>query len=173
MTARQICKESGLSLSQWQRAKDAGIDVKDLAAMKAYRETINPRTKAPKETPSVAVAGDDGQMSLDDLERELGRPGITPNDALTLQRRINAMKQLAQYRQAMGQLISRDDVRDHFVRCATSIQAFLRKYEKEIPALCLGLPINQSSPKVKDRTREMQAEWSSLESDFWKEHQEG
>jgi hypothetical protein len=171
-SARSICKEVGLSLSQWQQAKDAGVDVKSLDAMKAFRETINPRPRHSSETANRPV-GDDGElMSLDDLEKALGRKDITPNEALTLQRQINAMKQLAQYRQAMGQLISRDEVKDHFIRCATSIQSFLRKFEKEIPALCLGLPINQSSPKVKERIREMQAEWANLEGEFWSDHQE-
>ena len=172
MTARKICEAAGLSLSQWQAAKNAGIDVKDLDAMKAFRQTINPRNRGGKETPVRDASEESGTMSLADLEAALGAKGITPNEALTLQRQINAMKQLAQYRQAMGQLISRDEVRDHFVHAATSIQSFLRKFEKEIPALCLGLPISQSAPKVKDRIREMQAEWSNLESEFWKEHPE-
>jgi phage terminase Nu1 subunit (DNA packaging protein) len=71
-----------------------------------------------------------------------------------------------------GKLIEREDVRVYFVKCASSMQAFLRKFEKEIPVLCLGLPINQSSPKVKDRIREMQAEWANLEGEFWADHQE-
>ena len=71
-----------------------------------------------------------------------------------------------------GKSIARADVKDCFTQCTSSIQSFLRKFEKEIPALCLGLPISQSSPKVKDRIREMQAEWANLESDFWKEHPE-
>ena len=172
MTARQMCEATGLSLSQWQKAKEAGVDVKDLGAMTAFRQTINPRNRGGKETPPINPGDDSEWMSLDELEKALGRKNITPNEALTLQRQINAMKQLAQYRQAMGQLISRDEVKDHFIRCATSIQSFLRKFEKEIPALCLGLPINQSSPKVKDRIREMQAEWANLEGEFWSDHQE-
>jgi hypothetical protein len=167
-----MCEATGLSLSQWQKAKKSGVDVKDLDAMKAFRQTINPRNRGGKETPPTDPGDDSEWMSLDELEKALGRKNITPNEALTLQRQINAMKQLAQYRQAMGQLISRDEVKDHFIRCATSIQSFLRKFEKEIPALCLGLPINQSSPKVKDRIREMQAEWANLEGEFWSEHQE-
>jgi hypothetical protein len=167
-----MCEATGLSLSQWQKAKEAGVDVKDLGAMTAFRQTINPRNRGGKETPPINPGDDSEWMSLDELEKALGRKNITPNEALTLQRQINAMKQLAQYRQAMGQLISRDEVKDHFIRCATSIQSFLRKFEKEIPALCLGLPINQSSPKVKDRIREMQAEWANLEGEFWSDHQE-
>jgi hypothetical protein len=167
-----MCEATGLSLSQWQKAKKSGVDVKDLDAMKAFRQTINPRNRGRKETPPADPGDDSEWMSLDELEKALGRKSITPNEALTLQRQINAMKQLAQYRQAMGQLISRDEVKDHFIRCATSIQSFLRKFEKEIPALCLGLPINQSSPKVKDRIREMQAEWANLEGEFWSDHQE-
>lgn len=173
MTARKICEATGLSLSQWQQAKDAGIDVKDLDAMKAFRKSIIPRNRAATETRSGDSGGEGGQMSMEDLEKALGAKGLGPVEALTLQRQINAMKALAQYRQAMGQLISRDEVRDHFVRAATSIQSFLRKFEKEIPALALGLPINQSAPKVKDRIREMQAEWSNLEGEFWHERPEG
>jgi len=76
------------------------------------------------------------------------------------------------YETQTGRMIDRDEVREHFIRAASSIQSFCRKFEKEIPALCLGLPINQSSPKVKDRIREMQAEWTNLEGEFWKDHPE-
>ena len=171
-SARAICEASGLSLSQWKQAKDAGIDVKDLDAMKAFRKTIPTINRPPRETESADHDPDAEPMTLDEMEAELSRPGLSPNDALTAQRRINAMKQLAQYRQATGRLIDRDEVREYFIRAASSIQSFCRKFEKEIPALCLGLPINQSSPKVKDRIREMQTEWTNLEGEFWKDHPE-
>jgi hypothetical protein len=50
------------------------------------------------------------------------------------------------------------------------IQAFLRRYEREIPALCLGLTLSQSVPIVKAKTRELQDMLASMESDFWKDH---
>jgi hypothetical protein len=55
---------------------------------------------------------------------------------------------------------------------AMAMQSFLRRYEREIPAICLGLSLSQSTPLVKAKTREMQDHLADLESEFWKEHPE-
>jgi transcriptional regulator with XRE-family HTH domain len=87
-----------------------------------------------------------------------GKPRADRESLLCQKLEVDIAIKQAQLDEINGKLIPRADVKDHFVRVASSIQAFLRKYEKEIPALCLGLPLNQSAPKVKERTREMQAE---------------
>jgi phage terminase Nu1 subunit (DNA packaging protein) len=69
-----------------------------------------------------------------------------------------------------GKLVPRAEVEEHFVRAAMGIQSFLRRYEREIPALCLGLTLSQSTPLVKGRTRELQDLLASMESEFWKDH---
>lgn len=71
---------------------------------------------------------------------------------------------------ATGKSVSRSEVEEHFVRAAMGIQSFLRRYEREIPALCLGLTLSQSMPLVKAKTRELQDMLASMESEFWKDH---
>jgi hypothetical protein len=70
--------------------------------------------------------------------------------------------------EADGLLISRAEVERQHVAIAMATQAFLRRWEREIPALCLGLSLSQSMPLVKARTRELQNLLASMESDFWK-----
>jgi hypothetical protein len=53
-----------------------------------------------------------------------------------------------------------------------AMQSYLRRYEREIPALCLGLTLSQSTPLVKARTRELQDVLANTSSDFWNEHPE-
>jgi phage terminase Nu1 subunit (DNA packaging protein) len=66
-----------------------------------------------------------------------------------------------------SKLISRAEVEEHFTRAAMAMQSFLRRYEREIPALCLGLSLSQSTPIVKAKTREMQDHLADLNSEFW------
>lgn len=166
-SARNICKEVGLSLSQWQKAKDAGVDVKDIEAMRAFRKTLNMRANGKKETTPPTESG---TMSFEQIEAELRRPDLDPNTARTLKLRIESLRGMVKYQAEMGKLVSRAEVEEHFVRAAMGIQAFLRRYEREVPALCLGLPLSQSVPIVKAKTRELQDMLASMESDFWKDH---
>lgn len=71
-----------------------------------------------------------------------------------------------------SKLISRAEVEEHFKRAAIAMQSFLRRYEREIPALCLGLSLSQSTPIVKAKTREMQDHLADLNSEFWNERPE-
>jgi hypothetical protein len=170
-TARSICEEAGLSLSQWQKAKDAGIDVKDVEAMKAFRKTINMRANGKKKPLNDDLESGE-EITLDQMESQLRRKDLDPNTARTLKLQIESLKLMIQYKAAMGKLVPRAEVEEHFVRAAMAMQSFLRRYEREIPALCLGLTITKSTPLVKARTREMQETLSSLESEFWKDHPE-
>lgn len=71
-----------------------------------------------------------------------------------------------------GKLIPRAEVEELLVRIAMAMQSYLRRYEREIPALCLGLTLSQSTPLVKARTRELQDVLSNTSTDFWNEHPE-
>jgi hypothetical protein len=68
---------------------------------------------------------------------------------------------------AAGQLVPRSEVMADSVRIASAMQAFLRKLEKELPQLCLGLTLSQSMPLVRQRMREIQDNLADLTSDFW------
>jgi hypothetical protein len=169
-TARAICKEAGLSLSQWQKAKKAGVDVKDIEAMKAFRKTLNVRAPNVKKADLSTPPPESGSMSLGEIEEQLRRPDLDPNTARTLKLRIESLRGMVKYQAEMGKLVSRAEVEEHFVRAAMGIQSFLRRYEREVPALCLGLPLSQSVPIVKAKTRELQDMLANLQGEFWKEH---
>jgi hypothetical protein len=166
-SARAICKETGLSLSQWQKAKKAGVDVKDIEAMKAFRKTLNMRAPNVKKVDMSTLPPESGSMSLGEIEEQLRRPDLDPNTARTLKLRIESLRGMVKYQAEMGKLISRAEVEEHFTRAAMAMQSFLRRYEREIPALCLGLSLSQSTPIVKAKTREMQDHLADLNSEFW------
>jgi hypothetical protein len=69
--------------------------------------------------------------------------------------------------EADGLLMPRAEVERQHVAIASAMKAFLRRYEREIPALCLGLSLTQSMPLVKARTRELQNLLADMESEFW------
>jgi len=66
-----------------------------------------------------------------------------------------------------GKLISRDEVNERDVSIAMALKAMLRRYEREIPTLCLGLPLTQSMPIVKTKARELQDRLSDMTGEFW------
>jgi hypothetical protein len=169
-SARSICKATGLSLSQWQQAKEAGVDVRDIEALRKYRQTLNRYAtgKTAKATPSEP--SDKQPMSMEEIEGALRRRDLEPNEARTLKMRIEALQRLAQFKQTNGELIARTEVNEQHVRIAMAIQAFLRRWEREIPALCLGLSLTQSMPLVKARTRELQNLLADMTSEFWTQH---
>ena len=51
-----------------------------------------------------------------------------------------------------------------------ALRGMLMRYEREIPALCLGLSLTQSMPLVKAKTRELQTILADLTSEFWQSH---
>ena len=69
-----------------------------------------------------------------------------------------------------GKLIARDEVDERDVRIAMALRGMLMRYEREIPALCLGLSLTQSMPLVKSKTRELQTILADLTSEFWQAH---
>ena len=170
-SARSICKEVGLSLSQWQKAKNAGIDVKDIEAMRAFRKTLNMRGNGKKETGDKQPE-EMGEMTLEQMELQLRRKDLDPNTARTLKLQIDSLRGMVLYKAAMGKLVPRHEVEELLVRIAMSMQSFLRRYEREIPAICLGLQLSQSTPLVKARTRELQDVLANTASEFWKDHPE-
>lgn len=153
-----------------------GVDVTSLAEMTEFRKTLNTRVddrKTPtKPNPTKETTKKQVTMTLTDLETELSRLDLDANEARILKTRIDAMRALLKYQSDSAKLISRSEVEEHFIRSAMGIQAFLRRFEREIPALCLGLTLSQSMPLVKARTRELQEMLASIESEFWKEHKE-
>jgi phage terminase Nu1 subunit (DNA packaging protein) len=66
-----------------------------------------------------------------------------------------------------AELISRAEVQQHLVHCGSALQAMLRRLERELPQLALGLTISQSAPLVKSRIREIQQSFSDMSDEFW------
>jgi hypothetical protein len=69
--------------------------------------------------------------------------------------------------EADGLLMPRAEVERQHVAIASAMKAFLRRYEREIPQVCLGLTLPQSMPLVKAKTRELQNLLADIESEFW------
>jgi hypothetical protein len=69
---------------------------------------------------------------------------------------------------ARGELVSKADVIADHVRIGSAVASFIRRWEREIPQICLGLTLNQSLPLVKARTRELQSLLADMHSEFWK-----
>lgn len=169
-SARSICKATGLSLSQWQQAKEAGVDVRDIEAMRKYRQTLN-RYATGKTSPADPSEPSDKQpMSMEEIEAALRRHDLDPNEARTLKLRIEALQRLAQFKQTNGELIPRAEVERQALLIGQAVQAFLRRWEREIPSLCLGLPLSQSLPLAKQRTRELQNRLAQMDGEFWTQH---
>jgi hypothetical protein len=102
------------------------------------------------------------------MELQLRRKDLDPNTARTLKLQIDSLKSMVQYKALMGKLISRSDVDERDVGIAMALKAMIRRYEREIPALCLGLNLSQSIPLVKAKSRELQDMLSDMTSEFWK-----
>jgi phage terminase Nu1 subunit (DNA packaging protein) len=71
-----------------------------------------------------------------------------------------------------GLTVSRAECKEAWIQIATAIAAMLTAMEREIPQLCLGLPLSQSLPKVKEKMREIRAIFADGESEFWASHPE-
>jgi hypothetical protein len=96
------------------------------------------------------------------------------NDTATALRReriglVKAQRVAAELsnKKAAGELISRAEVNQQHVAIAMATQSFLRRWEREIPAVTLGLTVSQSMPLVKARTRELQNILADMNSEFW------
>jgi hypothetical protein len=68
---------------------------------------------------------------------------------------------------AQGELVHRNEVIADHIKIGAAVASFIRRWQREIPQICLGLPLNQSLPLVKARTRELQDLLSNMQSEFW------
>jgi len=72
--------------------------------------------------------------------------------------------------EADGLLVSRDECRESWRQLGAAVAAVLTRLEKEIPQVCLGLPLSQSLPKTKSAFHDARKLLADAESDFWKSH---
>jgi hypothetical protein len=69
---------------------------------------------------------------------------------------------------AQGELVSKNEVISDHIKIGAAVASFIRRWEREIPQVCLGLTLPQSMPLVKAKTRELQNLLADMESEFWK-----
>lgn len=69
-----------------------------------------------------------------------------------------------------GEFISRQENEESDAGIAQALSAMLRSYEKEIPQLCLGLPLSESRKLVEMKSRELQTKLSDHQSEYWRQH---
>jgi hypothetical protein len=67
-----------------------------------------------------------------------------------------------------GELIPRDAVKLSDTKIGCAVRGFSKAIENELPALCLGLPLERSRPLVRARLRELQEMLADEFSEFWK-----
>jgi len=96
------------------------------------------------------------------------------NDTATALRReriglVKAQRLAAELsnKKTAGQLVPRSEVMADSIRIASAMQVFLRKLERELPQVCLGLTLNQSMPLVKNKVREIQNAFSDMSEEFF------
>lgn len=166
-----MAKASGLSLSQMDQAKNAGVDTKDLNALKAFRATINTRSdgKAALQGPS----DDDGsRMTVEEIEQQLSRKNLTPNDARVLKLQLDGLKTAVAIKQQSNRLLSRDECREHQAKIAQALGGLMRAMENEIPALCYGKSLGEAKLLVKEKVRAIQKMFCDGNEKFWEDHPE-
>ena len=73
---------------------------------------------------------------------------------------------------ANGRSISRTDCKEAWTRLGSAVCKALQMAAKEIPQVCLGLPISQALPLSKAKMSEIQRMLSDHESEFWNNHKE-
>lgn len=73
---------------------------------------------------------------------------------------------------ARGRMIDRGEVTEMLIRLGTVMNSALGAASQEIPRVCLGLPLEKSIPKAKEKMAEIQRMISDAESEFWKSHPE-
>lgn len=71
-----------------------------------------------------------------------------------------------------GELIPRDAVKLSDTKIGCAVRAFSKAVENELPALCLGLPLDRSRPLVRTRMRELQELLADEFSAFWQDYPE-
>lgn len=74
--------------------------------------------------------------------------------------------------EAVGKTIPRGDCVEAWIRAGAAINSALRAAATEIPRVCLGLTLEQSTPKAKAKMAEIQKLFADAESEFWNSHQE-
>jgi phage terminase Nu1 subunit (DNA packaging protein) len=73
---------------------------------------------------------------------------------------------------AVGKTVYRAECVEAWIRAGAAINSALRAAATEIPRVCLGLTLEQSTPKAKAKMAEIQKIFADSESEFWASHQE-
>lgn len=73
---------------------------------------------------------------------------------------------------AVGKTVYRADCAEAWIRAGAAINSALRAAATEIPRVCLGLTLEQSTPKAKAKMAEIQKIFADAESEFWNAHKD-
>lgn len=71
-----------------------------------------------------------------------------------------------------GKYITRSEVDERDTKIGSAVAAFLTRYEREMPAVCLGLLLPQSQFAFKKRSDELRTLMADMTSEFWQGHPE-
>ena len=172
MTMKQddVIKATGLSKSQLNKARAAGIDTQDIKALKAFRKTINTRSpSAPKEDKPKKKGR---TLTVEEIALAMRAEGLSPVEARGLKIQLEGLAEVAKLQKQVGLLISRSEAKEAQAKIGHALKAMMKRLEKEIPAICLGLPLSQSTPLVIAKFREVMQSFCDQQDEFWKENPE-
>lgn len=172
-TLQIVADELGVDVSQVKRASKEGINPYDRESLK--RHLANGRSYTPRQKPDdqSAPADDSGvRMTIEEIEDYASRKGQTKRDVEVYKVQLEVIRVAQALKIQRNQLLSRSEVEERDTRIAAALGAMMKRYEREIPAACLGLPLSQSLPIAKDKARALQAMLSDMFSEFWRDHPE-
>jgi phage terminase Nu1 subunit (DNA packaging protein) len=145
-TQGEIAEGLGISLRRVTQLKVEGMPVHSLEAAQAWRSE--------KSKESGGDLKDQWTQAKIRLTKEQERRIKLENDQTT------------------GKTIPRADCVEAWIRAGAAINSALRAASIEIPRVCLGLTLEQSTPKSKAKMAEIQKIFADAESEFWASHEE-
>jgi hypothetical protein len=116
------------------------------------------------DTPAEAIAWRKAEHSSDSAE-QLRR------ERILLIREQRQRVELENQR-VRNEVVSIAEVKLSDTQIGCAVAAFAKSIEVELPALCLGLPLERSRPLVRARLRELQTMLADKFSEFWQAHPE-
>jgi phage terminase Nu1 subunit (DNA packaging protein) len=141
------------TIGQWRRDKRPGVPDK-----------INGKEDS---TAWISWLSDHPEAGFSD-----GKPRADRESLLCQKLEVDIALKQATLDEINGKLVSRAECQEAWTRIGSAVSKALQMAAKEIPQVCLGLPISKSLPKAKEKMAEIQTMLSDAESEFWEAHKE-
>jgi hypothetical protein len=126
------------------------------------------RSDVPAEMPTE----EQPRLTLEQIEDFASRAGQSKKEIDVYKGQLEVMKAADALRVQRNRLLSREECNENQAKTAHAVNAMLRAFENEIPALCYGKSLGDSKGLVKEKTRELQKMLADAQAEFWKGYPE-